>query len=143
MTSPSFVRFFPEVRFIFLSLEILTLFISPDMPQFNLGLTPSSRAMSGLPGLINWSVPEEDLWQRPSVASWPPNPPSSETWTRPAFEPTVASFSRAACLHLLPAKLNFSKLKHDDLTFSMFQEGMTQKILMDSANLDTVVKNKL
>ena len=48
-----------------------------------------------------------------------------------------------ACLHLLPPKFNFSKLKHDDLTFAMFQEGMTQKILMDSANLDTVVKNKL
>ena len=48
-----------------------------------------------------------------------------------------------ASLHLLPPGFVFAKLKHDDLTFAMFQEGMVQKILMDSVNLDTVVRNKL
>ena len=48
-----------------------------------------------------------------------------------------------ASLHLLPPGFVFAKLKHEDLTFAMFQEGMIQKILMDSVNLDNVVKNKL
>ena len=29
-------------------------------------------------------------------------------------------------------------LQHEDLTFSMFQEGFAQKILMDTANLDKI-----
>ena len=48
-----------------------------------------------------------------------------------------------ASLHLLPAGFNFAKLKHDDLTFAMFQEGFAQKILMDTADLDKIVKHKL
>ena len=48
-----------------------------------------------------------------------------------------------ASLHLLPAGFNFAKLKHEDLSFAMFQEGFAQKILMDTASLDKTVKHKL
>ena len=50
--------------------------------------------------------------------------------------------SRASS-HLMPPGFAFDKLTHNDLTFAMFQEGMVQKILMDSANLDKEVENKL